>query len=646
MDVVTQRPLRLALVGNPNCGKTALFNALTGTRQKVANYPGVTVERRAGRVTGRHLDNDIEVIDLPGTYSLRAHSADEEVTRDVVTGRFEAEAPPDGVICVIDATNLRRHLRFVLELKGLGLPVVVALNMIDLAERDGLDIDVDRLSHLLDAPVVPTSALRRRGLDALIGTVETALAKPPVAAAAARGAPAGEAPETDNTPTGDAPARDTAPSRRDLRALQAEAKRIATQAIRAEGREHALTRRLDAVLLHPVAGPVILTVLLFLVFQAVFSWAEAPMNWIDGGIVALQGLIARTLPAGALNDVLVDGVLAGVGSVVIFLPQILILFTFILLLEMTGYMVRAAFLMDRLMAGVGLNGRAFIPLLSSFACAIPGIMAARTIDHPRDRLTTILIAPLMTCSARLPVYALIIAAFIPDRQLGGMVNLQGVVMFGLYLAGVVSALVIAFILKLTLSRGQAQPLIMELPKYQIPSLATLAIGLLERAKIFLARAGKVILVVSIVLWGLASFPGPPPGATEPAIFYSIAGWIGRGLEVLLAPIGFDWQIATALVPGMAAREVVVGALGTVYAMSGEVTEASLAGTLRSAWSLPTALAFLAWYVFAPQCISTMAVIRRETNSARMPLFVAAYMFALAYLAAFITYRVSSALLGA
>ncbi|MBB4212449.1 ferrous iron transport protein B [Rhodothalassium salexigens DSM 2132] len=635
MDVVTQRPLRLALVGNPNCGKTALFNALTGTRQKVANYPGVTVERRAGRVTGHHLDAEIEVIDLPGTYSLRAHSADEEVTRDVVTGRFEAEAPPDGVICVVDATNLRRHLRFVLELKGLGLPVVVALNMIDLAERDGLDIDVDRLSHLLDVPVVPTSALRRRGLDMLIGTVETTLAKPPVAE-----------PSDGTRTSASASPGDAAPSRRDLRALQAEAKRIAAQAIRAEGREHALTRRLDAVLLHPVAGPVILTVLLFLVFQAVFSWAEAPMNWIDGGIVALQGLIARTLPAGALNDVLVDGVLAGVGSVVIFLPQILILFTFILLLEMTGYMVRAAFLMDRLMAGVGLNGRAFIPLLSSFACAIPGIMAARTIDHPRDRLTTILIAPLMTCSARLPVYALIIAAFIPDRQLGGLANLQGVVMFGLYLAGVVSALVIAFILKLTLSRGQAQPLIMELPKYQIPSLTTLAIGLLERAKIFLARAGKVILVVSIVLWGLASFPGPPPGATEPAIFYSIAGWIGRGLEVVLAPIGFDWQIATALVPGMAAREVVVGALGTVYAMSGEVTEASLAGTLRSAWSLPTALSFLAWYVFAPQCISTMAVIRRETNSARMPLFVAAYMFALAYLAAFITYRVSSAFLGA
>ncbi|MGF1604957.1 MAG: ferrous iron transport protein B [Rhodothalassiaceae bacterium] len=619
-DAAALRPRRIALVGNPNCGKTALFNALTGARQKVGNYPGVTVERRSGHLLGDR-ERRVELIDLPGCYSLRPKSPDESVTCDVLGGRFDGEAAPDSLICVVDATNLQHHLRFVLELKALGRPIVVALNMIDLAERDGIVIDAAALSDQLDLPVVATAAIRRRGTGELVSRLL--------------------APSVWQAPGGGwQPA-----SRTELRQMQAEARRIAQAATVREGRDHRLTRQVDRVLLHPMAGPAILAGLLFLMFQAVFSWAEAPMAWIDQGVVWLQGAVDAGLPAGWLSSLLIDGVLAGVGSVIIFLPQILILFAFILLLEASGYMVRAAFLMDRLMAGVGLNGRAFIPLLSSFACAVPGIMAARTIAHPRDRLTTIMIAPLMTCSARLPVYTLIIAAFVPTRTVWGGLSQQGLVMFGLYLAGVASALLIALVLKRTLTRGRAQPLIMELPKYQLPSLRDLALGLMERTKIFLERAGRVILMVTVVLWALASFPGPPPDATEPAVYYSLAGWIGRSLSILLEPIGFDWAIATALVPGMAAREVVVAALGTVYSLSDEAGGQSLAASLQQAWSLPTALSFLAWYVFAPQCLSTLAVVRRETNSRRMAWLMAGYLFALAYLAAFVTFHLARALGG-
>ncbi|GAB4144231.1 MAG: ferrous iron transporter B [Sphingomonadales bacterium] len=621
MDALS--PVKLALVGNPNCGKSALFNSMTGARQKVANYPGVTVERRAGRLitpAGRPID----VIDLPGTYSLKPKSPDEAVARDVILGQQTGESQPDILLCVIDATNLWQHLRFVLELKQLGRPMLVALNMTDLAARDGIEIDVKALAGALGCPVVPCVAVRRKGIDDLLATVEAmapeALAALPSPTAADSG---------------------------DLRALQREARQIAKAVTVAEGREHRLTRQLDQVLLHPVAGFLILMAILFLMFQAVFSWAAWPMDMIDAAIVWLQGAVTRLLPAGWLQSLLVDGVLAGVGSVIIFLPQIVILFGFILVIESTGYMARAAFLMDRLMARVGLNGRAFIPLLSSFACAIPGIMAARAIAHPRDRLTTILIAPLMTCSARLPVYTLIIAAFIPPATVAGAFNLQGLVMFGLYLAGIVSALIVALALKLTLTKGLPQPLLMELPKYQAPNWRDIGLGLWERAMIFLRRAGRIIFAAMVVLWVLASYPLPPADATEPDVFYSFAGMIGRGLHVLMAPVGFNWEISIALVPGMAAREVAVAALGTVYALNGneEAVAQSLAVTLQSAWSLPTALAFLAWFIFAPQCLSTLAVTRRETNSWRWPLFMAGYLFALAYLAAFATYHISGLLLG-
>lgn len=616
--------LCLALVGSPNSGKTSLFNAVTGSHQKVANYPGVTVERRVGTWTSPD-GEEVTIIDLPGTYSLTPRSPDEEITKQVLLGQQAGERKPDAILCVVDATNLRVHLRFVLELKQLGLPMVVALNMMDMARRDGVDIDVDALSAELGLPVLPSIAVRRKAMETFLKQLPE---------------------ELEGLRAESAPASIVAEGEDNVRALQREAKRIANAAIRSEGSGHGLTRRVDSIVLHPVAGPVVLIGILGLVFQAVFTWAQAPMDMIDASIVGLQHILNGALPAGWLQSLLVDGILAGVGSVIIFLPQILILFLFILGLEQTGYMARAAFLMDRLMASVGLSGRAFIPLLSSFACAVPGIMAARTIEHPRDRITTILIAPLMTCSARLPIYTLIIAAFIPAETVFGGVGLQGLVMLGLYLAGILSAMGIAWILKRTVTKGPSQSFLMELPKYQWPHPRDVALGLMQRAWVFLRRAGTIIFSAMIVLWVLASFPAPPEGATDPAITYSFAGRIGGVLEMLFAPIGFTWEIAVALIPGMAAREVAIAALGTIYALSGseEAVAQSLVVTLQSAWSLPTALSFLTWYVFAPQCLSTLAITRRETNSWRWPSFMFAYLFILAYAASWAVYEISKALL--
>lgn len=617
------KTLKIALVGNPNSGKSSLFNALTGSRQKVGNYPGVTVDRRVGEFTSGD-GQTIEIVDLPGTYSLTPNSPDEVVTRDALLGTSTVETPPDAIVCVADATNLKQHIRFALELKQLGKPTLVALNMMDLTARDGIELDAARLSQELGMPVIPTVAVRRAGVQDLIQSFDKI--------------------EWDAIWQNMPPAAPSSP--RPVRELQKEARRVTSVATVNEGIEHALTRRVDAVVLHPVLGSVVLLGILFFMFQAVFAWAEAPMDWIDSSVVAMQKLAMTSLPEGLLQSLIVDGILAGVGSVIIFLPQILILFAFILVLEASGYMARAAFLMDRIMTLAGLNGRAFIPLLSSFACAIPGIMAARTIDNPRDRLTTIMVAPLMTCAARLPVYTLVIAAFIPNTTVAAGVGLQGLVMFGLYMAGIISALIVAAVLKRTLTKGAPPRLLLELPKYQIPRLRDLFIGLFERARLFIRRAGTIILLSMIVLWGLASFPAPPPNASEPDIFYSAAGKIGRGLEVVFAPIGFNWEISVALVPGMAAREVAVGALGTVYSLSGDedAVASSLAGVLQSAWSLPTALAFLAWYIFAPQCLSTLAVARRETNSWGWTVFMFGYLFALAYIAAGATYWTAVALL--
>ncbi|QJE00336.1 ferrous iron transporter B [Massilia forsythiae] len=613
----------IALLGNPNCGKTALFNRLTGSRQKVANYAGVTIERKEGSFilpSGKPL----RVLDLPGAYSLSAHTPDEAITRDVVAGLRAGEQAPDAVVCVVNATNLRLNLRLVLEIQRLGLPMVLALNMVDVAKKRGIEIDTARLSQELGMPVIETVAVQAGGEKALLAALaampfDHAVKAQPLSAI------------------------DAVP----VQQTQREVRRIIDATVSFDKDTGNLSEQIDAVVLHPLAGPVILAVLMFLVFQAVFSWAAVPMDLIKGGVEHLGVLVGQGMSEGPLRSLIVEGIFGGVGSVLVFLPQILILFFFILILEDCGYLPRAAFLLDRMMGGVGLSGRAFIPLLSSFACAIPGVMAARTIQNPRDRLVTIMIAPLMTCSARLPVYALIIAAFIPDRKLGAGINLQGLVLFILYAAGIVSAMGVAWFFKRSLKARGQHPLMLELPAYHWPHLQNLALGLWERAKIFLMRVGTVILTLMILIWFLSSFPGAPEGATHPPIYYSVAGMLGRALSVIFAPIGFGWQICIALVPGMAAREVAVGALGTVYALSasGDDVAGSLAPLIAASWTLPTALSLLAWYVFAPQCLSTLSVVRRETGSARYAWLMAGYMFALAYAASFITYQVARHFLG-
>jgi len=605
----------IALVGNPNCGKTALFNRLTGARQKVANYAGVTVERKVGSVTLRD-GRSVSVVDLPGTYGLTPATPDEQVTVEVIEGRRAGEDVPDALVAVVDATNLRMNLRLVLELRRLGRPMIVALNMADAARAQGLKIDAAALARELGCPVVETVAVQRNGHAALLAQIE-ALAGTSAAPAA------GQATTGSSTE------------------LQHEVRRLLAIAAPEAPRLQRMGHRVDAVLLHPVAGLAILATLLFLIFQAVFSWANLPMDAIKSGMAALGDAVIASMADGPLRSLLVDGVIAGAGGVLVFLPQILILFFFILLLEDSGYLPRAAFLLDTLMGKVGLSGRAFIPLLSSFACAVPGVMAARTIANPRDRLATIMIAPLMTCSARLPVYALLIGAFVPERDVGTF-NLRGLTLFALYVAGVLAACGVALCIKRFWTRRSYQPLMLELPPYRRPSVRSLALGLWERTVIFLRRVGTIIFSLMVVLWFLATFPAPPDSATGPAIRYSLAGLLGRALGVLFAPIGFNWQISIALVPGLAAREVAVGALGTVYALSaaGDAVADSLAPVIAQQWSLATAYALLAWYVFAPQCLSTLAVVRRETNSWRYPLLMLAYLFALAYAAAFVTYRVT------
>ena len=624
------KPQRIALVGNPNCGKTALFNRLTGARQKVANYAGVTIERKEGHFTapnGRHWS----VLDLPGTYSLNAITPDEKITEEVVKGQRANEALPDAILCVVDATNLKRGLRLVFELKDLGLPLILAVNMMDLTKKRQINIDINALASALNIPVVETIAVETEGVDALLRQLE-------ILAQSLDG--------TDNAPPA-ATALTRSPEEIQLavNALIA----ACVQQVKDAGKEDApLSYRIDRWILHPVFGPLIFASLMFLVFQAVFAWAQLPMDLIKSSIEGLGSLVESALPAGMLQELLVKGVIGGAGSVLVFLPQIVILFFFILVMEDSGYLPRAAFLLDRIMGKVGLSGRAFIPLLSSFACAIPGIMATRTIQNPRDRLVTIMIAPLMTCSARLPVYALIIAAFIPEKTVLGILSLQGLVLFALYIAGIVSAMLVALFFKYQWGKAELHSLMLELPDYRLPNTRNLLLGLWERVKIFTTRVGTIILALMILLWFLSSFPGAPENATQPPIYYSIAGHLGRLLEFVFAPIGFNWQICIALVPGLAAREVAVAALGTVYALSqsGDELSSMLEPLIAQSWSLPTALSLLAWYVFAPQCIATLSVVKREPNTLRYPVLMAAYLFGLAYIASFITYRLALFFTGA
>lgn len=602
--------LRIALVGNPNCGKTALFNLLTGSRQKVANYAGVTVERKSGRFTtpsGRTL----EVLDLPGAYSLAAASPDEEITRDVCLGRFSGEQQPDAIVCVADATNLRLHLRFVLELRRLGLPMILALNMSDSAMKRNIRIDRLRLEKELGIPVVETVAVHRSGASDLVSQFDRELPEP-------------------------------APAMPDGADLHAEVNRVLEAAVSMPSRTAKLDDAIDRVVLHPVWGLAILALVMFLMFQAVFAWAAPFMEAIDTGVGALGTFVGDSLPDGPLRGLLVEGIIAGIGSVIIFLPQILFLFLFILILEESGYLPRAAFLLDRMMVGAGLTGRSFIPLLSSVACAIPGIMAARTIQDPRDRLATILVAPLMTCSARLPVYTLLIAAFVPQQTVLGVFNLGGVVMFGLYFAGTFFALAVAYVMKRLRRSREDHALLLELPSYRVPNPRDIAIGLWDRARLFMVRVGKIILSITVILWVLSSYPAPPADWAGTAIDYSLAGRIGHSIEWIFAPIGFNWQICIALIPGLAAREVAVSALGTVYAISAASDDAAaqLLPIISSEWSLATGLSLLAWYIFAPQCLATLATMHRETNSWGVVATALIYLFGLAYLASFLTYQIA------
>ena len=614
-----------ALVGAPNCGKTVLFNGLTGAHAKVANYPGVTVDKREGAFLD---DAAVRIVDLPGTYSLRTTSPDEAVARDMVVGKMGI--PPDAVIAVADATNLRMTLRMVLELKTLGLPMVVSLNMSDVARNRGLNIDADKLSELLGVPVLETVAVSASGVRG----VREAVAKLPRKRSF--------------------PANPSASERKleelDSETLYQEVESILNQVVRTQMTLPAWHKKLDEIVLHPVLGTIMLLVILFMVFQAVYTWAAPIMDAIEGGFAALGEWIGANMEPGILNDLLVNGVIAGMGSVLVFLPQITILFAFILLLEDSGYLPRAAFLLDNIMAKSGLSGRSFIPLLSSFACAVPAVMSARTINDPRERLVTIAVAPLLTCSARLPVYALIIAAVIPDRTVGGIFNLQGLTLFILYLAGILSAALAAYIMKrLARMKGNVQqfPLLMELPTFRTPNFKHIMTSLWDRVKAFLKRAGTIIFALAVVLWGLVSWPQPPEGATGAAIDYSLAGTLGHAIQPLFAPLGFTWEMCIAMIPGIAAREVVVAALGTVYAVSASSEDAvqnALIPIIHNNWGLPTAFAFLAWYVYAPMCAATLTVIKRETKSTKNMLMITGYLFLMAYFAAFVVYQISSRIL--
>ncbi|MEG8066071.1 ferrous iron transporter B [Xanthomonas hortorum pv. gardneri] len=612
-------PLRLALVGNPNSGKTALFNQLTGSRQKVANYTGVTVERKEGHFrapSGR----DFAVLDLPGAYSLQPASLDEAITRDLCRGFYPGEPAPDVLVCVMDATNLRLHLRFALELRELGRPMIVALNMVDAAQRRGIVIDLPALEQALGVPVVETVAVRRGGAKALVERID--------AQAASLIAPAATPPADGN--------------------YHAQVRQILSAAVTMPTRTSRVDDALDRWLLHPIWGLVTLAVVMFLIFQAVYAWATPVMDLIDAGTAMLGEWVGATLPEGPLNSLLKDGIIAGLGGVIIFLPQILILFAFILALEESGYLPRAAFLLDRMMAAAGLSGRSFIPLLSSFACAVPGIMSTRSIQDPRDRLATIMVAPLMTCSARLPVYALLIGAFIPQKTVWGIFNQQGLILFALYAAAIVSALLVSWTMKKWRRDKSEHPLMLELPSYRVPQVRDLALGLWERAVIFLKRVGGIILALTVLLWFLLSFPEAPANATLPAIDYSFDGRIGHAMAIFFAPLGFNWQICIALIPGLAAREVAVASLATVYALSAADDDAAaqaLSPLISDGWSLATALSLLVWYIYAPMCISTLATSKRETISWKQMTISAVYLFALAYLASLVTYQVA-VLLGA
>lgn len=722
------KALTIALAGNPNAGKTTLFNTLTGLRQKVANYPGVTVERKEGAWTlvapgeKEMTAQSARVIDLPGLYSLDAASVDERIARDVLMGRIKGLPLPDVIVAVVDATNLERNLYLTTQLLEYGRPLVVALTMVDLAARRDIEIDVEQLAQSLGVPVIPVVAAQRRGIEALAAAIIktagdrgpgagwslSATAESELLSLAEEGALGaserhtavrdlyGEELPTNTERRGAVERARARLSETDqkwwqepLRARYEWIEQIAARSVRRrdEDKTSSATERIDHIVTHKIYGPIVLIAVMLLVFQMIFSWASLPMDLIDKGFGTLGELVRGLMPAGLLTDLLVDGIIAGVGGVLVFLPQILLLFFFITILEDTGYMARAAFLMDRLMRGVGLHGKAFMPLLSSFACAIPGIMATRTIENPKDRFATIMIAPFMSCSARLPVYALLIAAFFSTQKVFGVVSVGALMIVSMYLLGIIVAVCVAWILKHTILKAPPPPLVLELPPYRVPNLLTVAQTIWSRAWLFVRRAGTVILAISIILWVLVTFPrsqanpnqGAPaaaevaqqqqPGSeregvgasasnqsaqgeasdeTGEQIRNSFAGRAGRFIEPLIAPLGFDWKMGIGLISSFAARETLVSTFSIVYNVGSDETEGSpsLIDAVRNArrpdgtpaWTPLVAVSMMVFFVLACQCMSTVAVVRRETNSWRWPLFMVGYMLVLAYIASLITFQ--------
>jgi ferrous iron transport protein B len=668
----SQKQFTIALAGNPNAGKTTLFNALTGLRQKIANYPGVTVERKEGVWQLNGSENSARLIDLPGLYSLDAISLDETIAQEVLLGKLADLPKPDVVVAVVDATNLERNLYLVTQILEFRIPLVIALTMVDAAENQSLEIDARKLSELLKIPVVPIVAARKKGIDEL--------AKETLKVAQNQQTPHlpwfyGENSDKENIHLS---LSDNAAANRKIFARYNFISEVYQESVKQkETRERTISDKIDNILTHKFFGLLILIAVLLFVFQTIFSWAELPMNLLEQVFGAIGDFAKTNLPEGILADLIVDGIIAGVGGVLVFLPQILLLFLFISILEDSGYMARAAFLLDKLMSRVGLHGKSFLPLMSSFACAIPGIMATRTIENPKDRLTTILIAPFMSCSARLPVYTLMIAAFFAGQTVWGFISLGAVLMLAMYALGIVMAVIVAFILKRTLLKSPPPPFVMELPPYRLPNLQTVFQNMFTRAWQFVKRAGTVILAISIVLWALTYFPrtenisiypngqdGKMPSAEEmqkanedfrnsEQIKNSFAGKLGHLIEPAIAPLGFDWKIGVALIASFAAREVLVSTLSIIYNVGKEENEESetLISAIRDAkeddgtpvWSPLTALTLMVFFVLAMQCMSTVAVVRRETNSWAWTLFMVAYMTALAYSAAFLTYQVGKLL---
>jgi len=656
---------RVALVGSPNSGKSSLFNRLTGLRQKVANYPGVTVEKTVGDCvlpSGRR----IELLDLPGTYSMAPRSPDEQIVRDVLEGRRESTDGADLVVAVVDATNLERQLYLALQILSTGRPAILVLNLIDAAEAEGIAIDVPALTRRLGVPVLAVSAKTGRGVDRLREAMDAPRGN-------GHGNGAANGGMADGTPAPPIAAlladpNDPARGYKDVEA-------IVREVVRRRPKPNPLRIRIDHVLTHRVLGPAIFLLLMATVFQSIYAWATPAMDVIDAGFTALSGGVRAALPPGPLQSLIADGMIAGAGTVASFLPQLVILFFFLALLEDSGYMARAAFIMDRVMGAVGLPGRAFLPLLSSFACAIPGIMATRTIESRNDRLTTILIAPFMSCSARLPVYALLIGAFIPDKHLLGFVGLRGLTLLALYLFGIAAALAVAWVLKRTVLRGRRPLYVMELPPYRVPTWRSVLLTIRNRCVLFLKRAGTVIVAVSIVLWFLATYPSGHPetraleaqaraaaaaGATTEAarlgdaaagaaLRHSFAGMLGHVIEPAIRPLGFDWKIGIGLISSFAAREVMVSTMATIYNLESRGNEASaslrriLPGVTDPRTGLPVytplvAVSLMVFFALACQCMSTVAVVRRETNSWRWPIFMLVLMNVMAWGASFLVYQ--------